>query len=351
MTSTRAPTVRPWLFSARRDLLAFGGSALLSLLLVAVGAPLGLLDAEAPEWVWLFAIVLVDVAHVWGNLLLVYSDPDELRRRPLLYAGVPAAGLALGVALYSEGELLFWRALATLAVVHFVRQQVGWVALYRGKNGEHAEGPWSRIVDEGAVYASTLGPVVWWHAHLPRPFWWLFPEDFFVALPPGAGTLALAVEVGFLLAYAARSAAAWRRGRGNPGKDLVVGSTALLWWLGIVALASDYAFTVTNVLIHGIPYVVLIAHTARRRQAGGASLGWPLRGGLLGIVIALWTCALVEEAGWDRLVWHERAWLFPVPPVEVGGWRALVVPLLALPQLTHYLLDGVLWRRRNNPWL
>jgi len=25
------------------------------------------------------------------------------------------------------------------------------------------------------------------------------------------------------------------------------------------------------------------------------------------------------------------------------------VPLLALPQLTHYVLDGFVWKRKNNP--
>jgi hypothetical protein len=28
-----------------------------------------------------------------------------------------------------------------------------------------------------------------------------------------------------------------------------------------------------------------------------------------------------------------------------------LVPLLALPQLTHYVLDGVFWRRGQNPEL
>ena len=26
-----------------------------------------------------------------------------------------------------------------------------------------------------------------------------------------------------------------------------------------------------------------------------------------------------------------------------------LVPLLALPQLTHYVLDGFVWKRKNNP--
>jgi hypothetical protein len=62
--------------------------------------------------------------------------------------------------------------------------------------------------------------------------------------------------------------------------------------------------------------------------------------------------AWAEEWGWDRLVWHERAALFPGP-----GWAAspealaLVVPLLALPQATHYLLDAWIWRTQGNPGL
>ena len=27
---------------------------------------------------------------------------------------------------------------------------------------------------------------------------------------------------------------------------------------------------------------------------------------------------------------------------------SLIVPLLAVPQLTHYILDGVIWRLRTN---
>jgi hypothetical protein len=30
---------------------------------------------------------------------------------------------------------------------------------------------------------------------------------------------------------------------------------------------------------------------------------------------------------------------------------ALIVPLLALPQATHYVLDGWIWRARGNPGL
>ena len=65
-----------------------------------------------------------------------------LSRRFWLYLLVPVAGYAVGVALYSEDELVFWKALAAVAVFHFVRQQYGWVNLYRRKLGETANWTW-----------------------------------------------------------------------------------------------------------------------------------------------------------------------------------------------------------------
>ncbi len=124
-----------WLFSPRVDLCVFAGSAFVSLLLLWAGARAGVLDSDAPEWAWVPAVLLVDVAHVYATAFRVYFDTEELRRRAWLYALVPVIGLGLGAALYSESEALFWRTLAYLAVFHFVRQQYGWVALYRARVG------------------------------------------------------------------------------------------------------------------------------------------------------------------------------------------------------------------------
>src|SRR5262249_25041106 len=121
---------RFWLFSAPVDLGVFLGSAALSFVALAVGAQLGLLHDATPDWAWIPAVVLIDVAHVWSTAFRVYFDPHELRRRSALYLLVPIIGYALGIALYSEGELLFWRGLAYLAGFHFVRPQYGWVATF-----------------------------------------------------------------------------------------------------------------------------------------------------------------------------------------------------------------------------
>jgi len=334
----------PWLFSPAIDLSVFLGSALFALALVGVGAATGDLATGTPEWTWVPAILLIDVAHVWATGFRVYLDADELRRRPWLYALAPLGGWVIGVALYSESPMIFWRTLAYLAVFHFVRQQYGWVALYRRRGGEPLGA--GRFVDTAAIYAATIFPLLWWHAHLPRDFWWFLPGDF-AAAPDWMRTVAMAaapVYAAALLAYAVRSALAWRRGRGNPGKDIVVATTAVCWFVGIVALDSDYAFTVTNVIIHGVPYFAIVYLAARARLAAGARGGVRLLrfgpGAFLGL---LWLAAYAEELLWDRAVWHDRPWLFG------GSWHladlhVYLVPLLALPQITHYVLDGFIWR-------
>lgn len=344
-----------WLFSPRVDLCVFLGSALLSLALLWVGARAGVLEDDSPDWAWVPAVLLVDVAHVWATAFRVYLDGEELRRRLWLYALVPAVGLLLGVALYSEGELLFWRALAYLAVFHFVRQQYGWVALYRARAGERGRLGW--WVDAAAVYMATLYPLAYWHANLPRRFNWFLAGDF-GRLPALVERVAWPLYCLALSAYAARTLYLWLvRGRANPGKDVVVVTTAVCWYAGVVSYNSDYAFTVTNVIIHGVPYFALVYFYARARReqlaaapsAQGRVYRLLARGPLV-FIATLWLAAYAEELLWDRSLWHERGWLFGAS-WETGALKMLVVPLLALPQLTHYVLDGFVWRRRNNPTL
>lgn len=376
-----------WLFSPTVDLWVFLGSAVVSLLLVAAGAFAGLLEQPAPEWTWISTVLLIDVAHVYATGFRVYFDPAELRRRPWLYGGVPVLAWLAGIAVYALGDFVFWRCLAYLAVFHFVRQQYGWMALYRRKAGERG----SRWLDTLAIYLATGYPLLWWHAASPREFVWFMRGDF-VTASEGTAWLSLVVNVvaGLywltMTAYAVHAFRQYWQGRGNPGKDIVLLTTAVCWYVGIVALNSDFAFTVTNVIIHGVPYMALVFWHWRKTQelrvanaaapenvpgyceppaahetslqesqrrshsaipAGTAQKSAWLRP-LVVFVATVWLLAFCEELWWDRAVYHDRGWLFG-SPLEMTGWHGLLVPLLAVPQFTHYLLDGFIWRRRNNP--
>jgi hypothetical protein len=341
-----------WLFSRRVDLGLFGGSTAAALLLLLIGHWTGQLDGDAPLWLWVGAVVFVDVAHVWSTGWRVYADGDEFRSRAPLYLAVPAACYAAGVVLHSLSPLLFWRVLAYVAVFHFVRQQYGWVALYRRKNGE--EGGLARRLDAAVIYGATLVPLLFWHAHQPRRFHWFLQGDFLGGLPPAVSLAAMVLYAGVFAAWLVKELTRVRRGLPvSWGKHLVVASTVLMWFGGIVVLNSDYAFTVTNVIVHGVPYFGLVFFTERARVAARSAEGRPrtlsdfgARSAVL-FLLPLFAVAFLEEWGWDRLVWHENRAIFPGPGLDPGALLlALIVPLLALPQATHYVLDGFIWKLR-----
>lgn len=340
---------RRWLFSAPVDVAVFAGSVAVSVAVVLAAPSLGV-TSDTPPWAWLVFVVGVDVAHVWSTLFRVYLDGEELRRRPALYASAPVVAFALGVAAHAVSADFFWRALAYAAAWHFVRQQVGWVVLY----GRRAKSPeWVVRFDRAVVYAVTLGPVAWWHAHLPRPFWWFREGDFIAGLPAAAGTAALALHFAVLAAWLLTMAA---RRQLHAGKLLLVAATWVAWFGGIVLATSDFAFTVMNVGLHGVPYLTLLFIYARgRAREGGyarAVSSALLRVGVPAFLALLLALAFLEEAAWDTLVWHEHPMFFGAGGLELSpALLTLVVPLLSVPQVTHYLLDGFVWRTRDDPAL
>lgn len=344
-------TFGPFLWGARRDLGIFGLSFALPLVLVLGADWLGLPHRELPEWAFLAFVVGVDVAHVYATLFRSYLDRDELARHPLRYWLVPCVVYVLAALAWQRSPLFLFRVLAYLAVWHFVRQQAGWVALYRARAGDRSVR--SRLVDGCAVYASTLFPLLYWHtAPQSRRFAWFMAGDFVSApwltrlLPLGWALWGLAL--GAFALEQLRKLAVERRV--EAGKCLVVLGTAVTWLVGIVLTNGDFEFTVTNVLPHGVPYLALLYFYARerRREAPRALGSRVLVGGLLAFLGVCLFFAIVEEALWARFVFHDHAGL-----VGEGGElprlvTSVLAPLLILPQATHYALDGLLWRRSDS---
>ena len=288
---------------------------------------------------WLLLVVGIDVAML--NLYRTYLDREELARRPNLYFFTPLAVLIGAALLHGISSALFWTVAAYLAAFHFVRQQVGFVSLYRLREGLPTRSA-DALVERRAIYALTVFPLVWWHANLPRAFSWFLDGDFLLGMPrwvvPPIGLLCAAAVLRHTWCRVASR-------RWAPGRDLWVLTTGLVWNVGIVLTNSDAAFTMTNVVMHGIPYMALVAWACSRLWSHG---GGPLRprwfrpSGLGLFLIPLLLLALGEEALWDVLVWHDLG-LFGTWSVP-SGVAAVAVPVLALPQLTHYVLDAFIWR-------
>lgn len=362
MTSDAQAPAGCWLVSRGFDLTWFVLPGLVSVVVVVALRAFGITGSAIEPAGFLLVVVAVDVAHVYATLLRTYLDPQERQRRKRLYVTLPLVVWLAGLCLHRSSPQLFWTLLAYVAVHHFVRQQEGFMKLYRHRAGESDRGDlvWDRV----CVLALTLYPLLWWHANLPRNFSWFLPGDFLDGLPSIAVTLARPLFYGFLVAYAVRLVVRWRRGVAlNPGKLGVLFATGVCWYGGILVWNDDLAFTLTNVVIHGVPYIGLVAVVGHRRRGRGGLgdrhlaarlFSWSLAGSVAVLWVGLALVAFLEEGLWDHLVWHEHGGLFgtfwhpDISPLALS----LCVSLLTVPQATHYILDGIIWRLDgSNPGL
>ncbi|HLT37391.1 MAG TPA: hypothetical protein VK034_13960 [Enhygromyxa sp.] len=339
---TEAPiAARRWLVSPGFDLGWFVAPGLLALV---VALLIGLRSESSSDdslALWIAGVLLVDVAHVWASLYRTYLDPDARRHHAQLLRAAPLLVFLIGFMVHAAAPPLFWTALAYVAVFHFIKQQEGFVALYLRAGGERAR---DRSLAKLAIWVSTAGPVVYWHAQLPRRFAWFMQGDFVAGLPELIGTIAIWVQVPVLLAFAIRRIALGRRG--HPMVVILVALTALSWNLGIVWFDDDRVFTLSNVFIHGVPYLALVWIAGGRETVErGVGREAPLVAIVAAFYLLIAALAFTEEALWDRLVWHQRAELFGDGTLELGELGlAIAVAALTVPQATHYLLDRWIWR-------
>ncbi len=313
---------------------------------------------------WFILVLLVDVAHVYSTLFRTYLDPREREEHRTALVWIPLVAWAVGAILHSIDPALFWRVLTYIAVFHFIRQQYGFLALYGARDCSGV----SRL-DRAVIYAVTLYPILYWHTH-PRDFVWFITGDFTTGLPSIVEFVARILTLGIAAAWAIEKTTETIRSRRFAApKILWVLGTALSWNIGIVVFNSDLIFTFTNVISHGVPYLALVWLTGRagaeREPSRELSLGafrvrslrlfsFTMIPVYLGVLILL---AYLEEGLWDVWIWKDHVAFFPAfhalfygfhPGVEL---TAILVALLTLPQATHYVLDGFIWKiRKPQTW-
>lgn len=338
----------PWIYSAKFDACAIIGPPLaIACIVLGFGRTLEQIS-EPPIWLWVLVVLGVDVGHVYSSLYRTYFDKEELARRKRLYVLAPLMAWGLGSLIYvAFGLHVFWSLVAYFAIYHFVRQQYGFFMLYRRQEPKDTL---AFRLDQAVIYLATLYPLVYWHTY-PRNFEW-FSNFAMLKNPwPWLERVTLVVYVSSLLAYAIKEA--WlskASGTLNAGKSALLVVTALSWYVGIVMFNGDLTFTLVNILAHGIPYIALVwiyqFRKARKQSAPAKGL---LRFFQLKYVplyvLSLMALAFFEEGLWDYIVWKENPalfgnWTITLPPLLLG----LVVPLLTMPQVTHYILDAFIWR-------
>jgi hypothetical protein len=345
----RMKILRPWIYSGWFDLATILLPPFLILAALFCFQD-NLLFDELNPILWLLLIVGVDVSHVYSTLYRTYFDPEARAKYKSYLWTVPLICFIISIILHSLGVMVFWTVMAYVAVFHFIRQQYGFLRIY-SRNEVHTK--WSKRLDGIIIYGCTLLPILYWHFSTPRHFNWFVEGDFFVSPQPVFTHFILWLY--FLLIGSWVAVMIFRAVKSNEfniPKNLFVFSTLVSWYFGIVYFDNDIAFTALNVVSHGIPYMALVWVYGKKHSNGQSVFGWRRwLYTLAGLPVFVGFIALVgyfEEGMWDALIWRDHAalfqWSYFLPKVDSELTATIVVAILALPQLTHYVLDGFIWK-------
>jgi hypothetical protein len=344
---------QPWLGKPSTDILFILLPPFISLLIIMIFPALFQNNEGMPDSWWVVLILLIDVAHVYSTLYRTYFDRSACHKLNRLLLLIPLCSFAGGVLLYSSSALWFWRILAYLAVFHFVRQQYGFMRLYSRR--EEA----SRVsvyIDKFTVYYATIYPLLYWHLSGNRNFSWFVKGDFLLFNAQWLLPLASWLYLLMLVLYLAKEiyTVATQKTFNIP-KTAVITGTLLSWYFGIIYFNGDLAFTLLNVVSHGIPYMALIwiygkKQIADNKQPGKLKLFFG-QYGILFFLALIFLLAYIEEGLWDWTLWKEHKSIFGIfHTIAVNPGDTLlcfIVPLLTLPQVTHYIIDGFIWKRKQ----
>jgi hypothetical protein len=296
---------------------------------------------------WIVLVLCIDVSHVYSTLFRFYWDRELFRTHRISLLIIPSVAFPIAALLHFYDPMLFWRILAYVAVFHFVRQQYGFMRIYARNDPRDRV---FRFLDNAAIYSATLYPVFYWHLHLTESLSWFVKGDFMPIQIPSLDSVLLGSYLLILAAYITKEFfVSIRRQQFNVPKNLIVGGTYASWYVGIVTFQGDLIFTLLNVVSHGIPYMALVWLYGEKKTSARFSFTFK---GVCVFVGMLLLLAYLEEAIWDRMVWNDHPEIFPQifdgQAIQNPLMLSLIVAILVLPQITHYVIDGFIWKQSKS---
>jgi hypothetical protein len=340
-------TSQPWLADPPKEVWFILAPAFVPVVIVFLFQDYFLQHQEVTSLWWVVLVLCIDVSHVYSTLFRLYWDKPTFSKYKSLLLTIPLISFIVGFLLHQYGAHIFWRVLAYVAVFHFVRQQYGFMRLYSRKDNSAGI---SRTWDTISIYTATLYPLLYWHLHLTNNLSWFVAGDFISIPLSGWDQVLLGLYVFVIASYVIKELwYGYQRRYINIPKNMIMLGTYLSWYVGIVMFKGDLIFTLLNVVAHGIPYMGLIWIYGEKKADRAFSFTWK---GVAIFAGALLLLAYLEESFWDVLVWKDHPDIFPflthAAPLENPTWLSIVVPVLVLPQITHYVLDGFIWRFRKD---
>jgi hypothetical protein len=349
-----------WIFSIKIDIITLFLPVWL-IWIVCFLLPEPFLNQNLPLWIWVLIVMGIDVSHVWSTIFRTYLDKGEFKRHQKVLIFTPIIIFVSLFVIASFSIIWFWRVMAYLALHHFIKQQYGFLAIYRAKSKLKLGKIFN---DKWIIYFSMLYPVFYWHFANKRKFQWFHSGDFFnffsfIKFNENTWHIFHILYVLIILAwlveeiYYNHQNFAW-------GKNLWILTTAGNWFLGIVYFNSDIAFTLTNVVGHGIPYIVLVFFYVEKKKSLTQSkiYFWLTFKNIAFMFFIIILLAFLEEYCWDWLLNRQKSLFFnlflnyPTHLIQNHYLQAFFFSLLSIPQVSHYIIDGYIWKNnKKNPYL
>jgi hypothetical protein len=319
-----------WIISRGVDLSLVIGSAgagyLYLLLYTVCHVPIGLL--------WWFWSVGFDGTHIFATASRTYFDSEARRQHKSLLFGSLLFFFALGPVLVLAGwKFLLYGIVGVWAYYHVVRQHYGFIMLYKVKNRDLQ--PRDNLLDRVFLGVMMVAP----------PF-----HRFFIHHPEELGSpfsfpwaeIPLFVLVAVTgVAYLGRQYWRYRAGEQlDLPKYLLFASVLPLHWLTF-AFMSWKAAVPTVTIVHNLQYHAIVWFHNRNRYGNGESA---VRNGRIPAAVSR---SLLAYAAIGLLF----SALYRIPGFQLGNMSDLAFGFFCGFGLTHYYLDGRIWRVRHDPGL
>lgn len=348
---------QPWIVSRNFDALWILLPPFLALAWIQFAVPTNWWVGTTAFFMQLVLFNAIDAGHVFSTLYITYFDKQEFLHRRILFCAVPALTWLIGFVVHIYvGIIPFWSILAYLAIFHFLRQQYGFMRVYSRKE---QVGRYSRWIDKIFIQVAIAYPYIYWHAHPSRPGS-VFVRGHFFQIPyiETINEWFLPIVILFACLYVGKELHRLWSGTFNWPKNLVVLGSLLVWYVGIIYYFDwPPAFTVTQIITHGVPYYGLVWAYGNRKWSGTVpeQRAWVARffePRFLPLYIGLmWIFGLGLYGFWDQMIFGTHYLKIPffgiAPQVKTPYLLDAVEAFWAVPQVTHYVLDGFIWKMRS----
>ncbi len=338
------PKSTGWIFSAKNDFFLFVFPLLIGLL-IAFGleisdlGPSHLFNIGGTHiyaritWIdWLFT-ALIDAPHVFSTGYRIFSDPIQLRKQSSLFIGLPLLVIFTLVFAFKTSELWTFRAITYLNIFHLIKQQYGWMRysemksnLIHKMNKRHLS---------MMIYNFTLVPILLWHFDpaARERVGWIFQNDLLTYPSENIYSILMVCHWTLNGFFIFRLFQHFMKGHSvSMGQLMILGSTWVAWYGGIVLKVSGDETLLLDIL-HVIPYLGLTFFVYKKqifefKKTRFSSFYCPLAAlGLFGTSLYTFFTSRFDSA-----------------------FSLVVLSCLAGISVTHYILDGFIWRlNQKNP--